>query len=204
MNLQESIKFGFNHSYFVLSRLYHEIFNENEKAFETAKEGSKNNGKYSKCLYGYFLSHGIGTKKEFKRGVQMILESEVSDFYERFATDIGLYFIDLSKEKVDEKEECENEAFKWFEKAFNIQKTNATINNYGICFLKGIGVKKNIEKAIEIFTYGISQNNPNSLYHLAFIYEEIDPKKSLELYKKSSELGNMDARARYALRISNT
>ena len=77
--------------------------------------------------------------------------------------------------------------------------SNAFQKTYSI-----IGVKKNIEKVIEIFTNGISQNNSYSLYHLAFIYEEIDPKKSLELYKKSSELGNMDARAWYALRISPT
>lgn len=35
----------------------------------------------------------------------------------------------------------------WIQKAFMLKQTKATINNYGIYYIKGIGVQQNIEKA---------------------------------------------------------
>ena len=58
-HLKESIRLGFNFSYFSLSRLYYEIYQDYEKAFKTAQEGFKNKEQYSTCLLGYFISHGI-------------------------------------------------------------------------------------------------------------------------------------------------
>ena len=126
----------------------------------------------------------------------MILESHSDDLLFHFATDIGIYYINLNKNNVnkDEEEMNYNEAFKWFEKAFNIRHSKATINNYGICFLMGIGVQKDIEKAKEIFNLGVNIEDPNSMYHMGFILENTDPIKSFDLYKKAANKGNLFAK----------
>ena len=154
---QKSIEGGFNLSYFTLSRLFYEVFKDEKQAFETAKKGAEKDEKYSKCLFGYFIAHGIGTKKDFKKGVQLILESNATDFYEFFSTDIGIYYANLykeekqkSKSKIDDENSYGKKAFEFFEKSFNRNKTKAAINNYAICFLEGIGVEKNVEKSKEL------------------------------------------------------
>ncbi|KAK8889286.1 hypothetical protein M9Y10_034032 [Tritrichomonas musculus] len=182
-HLKESIKLGYNASYFSLSLLYFDIFKDKEKAYKTAQEGASKNEKYSICLFGYFIAHGIGTNKDFNKGVSIILSSNACDFYENFATDIGIYYhSQLNKD--------ENEIFKWFEKAFFRMKTKATINNYAICFIEGIGVDKNIEKAKEIFKIGVDKNDSNSLYYYGLLLEDTDQKESLKYYKLSADQGD--------------
>lgn len=78
-----------------------------------------------------------------------------------------------------------------------MKKRRASINNYGICFFKGIHVKKDFVKAQKIFNEGVEKNDPNSMYHLAYILEKIDSVKSLFYYKKAAELGSIDAHNRY-------
>lgn len=94
-----------------------------------------------------------------------MLNSNAVNFYEIFSTDFGIYFFNNGEEE---------KAFSWFKKAFNIKHTKATINNLGICFMKGIGVHKNVNKAKQIFQLGVSINDKNSMYHLNFILEEND------------------------------
>ena len=93
-----------------------------------------------------------------------MLESGAEDYYKKFSTEITLYFLRV----VGDNEQ----AFKWFEKAFDLSKTKASINNYALCFLNGIGVIKNIEKTKEIFKIGSDQGDSNCKYHLNFILEE--------------------------------
>lgn len=54
-----------------------------------------------------------------------------------------------------QKEQNKTEAFHLFERAFKFKETKA-INKYGVCFFIGFGVDKNIEKAMEIFTFNVS------------------------------------------------
>ena len=61
--LDQSIKQGFVLSYFSKARLLHEVFGQDESAFQVAKEGSEKGDKYSTCLIGYFIMRGIGIKK---------------------------------------------------------------------------------------------------------------------------------------------
>ena len=96
------------------SRLCYEVFHENEIAFQSAKEGADKGDKYSKCILGYFISKGIGTKKDLKTGVSIILNSEAKDYIDNFATTIGIYYSKIEKD--------EKKAFYWFEKAFNLKK----------------------------------------------------------------------------------
>ena len=88
--------------------------------------------------------------------------------------------------------------FKWFEKAFKLNQTKATINNYGVCLMKGIGVDKNIEKAKEVFKIGVKKNDTNSMYHLASILEETDQQESLKYYKKAADEGHSRSQYKYA------
>lgn len=118
-----------------------------------------------------------------------MLESGAEDLYKNFATEIGLYFLESEKDFQN--------AFKWFENAYLIKKTKITINNYGLYFLKGIYVTESIEKAREIFTEGEKLGDSNSVYHLAFTYENVDLKNSIIYYKKADDLGNLDAKMRY-------
>lgn len=187
--LNESIQQGFNLSYFTLARLLHEIYKEDDEAFHIAMEGSNKGNKYSKFLLGYFIAHGIGVKKDFQKGISIILESGAKDYYNRFATDIGIYYCHLS-----ETNQCKEEAFKWFEIAYEMKKTNATVNNYGLCFLLGIHVDQNIEKAKEIFIDGANKGFVSSMYHLAFIYEKTDKQKSHDYYRKAANQGHIDSK----------
>lgn len=158
-HLKFACKNGFDLSYFLLSRLSHEYFKEDSYAYEIAQEGASKNEKYSKSLLGHFIAHGIGTKKDFQRGISTMLESGADDFNEIFSTDIGIYYINkIEEEKEKEKkEEMRRKAFECFEKAFNANQTRATINNYGLCFMLGIGTEKNMKKAKEIFLIGLSK-----------------------------------------------
>ena len=72
----------------------------------------------------------------------MILESGVKEVYQMFSTEIGLYYIDKSRQANDNDNEINFlKAFKYFERAYKIKKSFATINNYD----------KDIKKARDIF-----------------------------------------------------
>ncbi|KAK8837968.1 hypothetical protein M9Y10_035912 [Tritrichomonas musculus] len=197
-HLKFACKNGFDLSYFLLSRLSHEYFKEDSYAYEIAKEGAIKKEKYSKSLLGHFITHGIGTKKDFQRGISTMLESGADDFNEIFSTDIGIYYINKIEEEKEKKEEMRRKAFECFEKAFNANQTRATINNYGLCFMLGIGTEKNMKKAKEIFLICAYQNDSNSMYHIGFILEETDPEKSLFYYKQAAECGSTHAQLEYA------
>lgn len=85
-----------------------------------------------------------------------------------------------------------------------MKQTRATINNYGTCFLQGIGVEKNKEKAKEIFQIGVSQNDLNSIYKMGIILMDTDPTNSLKFFKQSAEGGCIQAQKIYARIISKT
>lgn len=187
--LFKSIDLGFHLSHFLLARILHEFYNEDERAFNIAQNGSKLKEKYSQCLVGHFISRGIGTKKEFNRGVENMLNSGCQDYYERFANDIGIYYLN--------KKDDEN-AFKWIKKAFDNYISEATVNNAGLLYLNGIGVDKNVEKAEEIFNIGIKKGYSTSFYHLGFILigkNQLD--NGLKFLKTASDKGNKLAKASY-------
>lgn len=83
----------------------------------------------------------------------------------------------MSVEKNQSKEEIaqyKEKAIDFFEKAYKINKTKTTINNLGICYMKGIGVSEDLEKAKEIFTLGVSKGDSNSKYHLDYILKQLN------------------------------
>ena len=118
-----------------------------------------------------------------------MLESGIEDYYRLAATDIGLYFLELSKEE-DQNKKNSAKAFEWFEKAYKMKKTSASVNNYALYILNGIFVEPDIEKAKTIFIEGAEKEDPNSMYHLARILEKADTAQSIEYYKCAAKLGH--------------
>lgn len=150
-----------HHLLLIIAFQNHLSVKDHDLAYKIALEGSNCNEKYSKCLLGYFYSHGIGTEKDLIKGASIILDSQADDIIEVFSTEIALHYIELIKKnksiKIEEKEKYKHEAFKWFEKAFIKKRTKASIYNYASCFMKGIGVDKNIEKTNEILRLTVDQ-----------------------------------------------
>lgn len=171
-HLEESIRRGYKESHFLLARVLHEFFHDDKRAFEIASEGCKMGDKYSTCLLGFYVARGIGTVKNRQKGVSLMLESGASDLYEEFSTDIGIYYIKLAESHAHDDDTAllyKQKAFEFFQKAFIRNKTRATISNYGLCYLLGMGVSKNLIKAKEIFQLG----DANCRHHLHFIHEEL-------------------------------
>ena len=65
----------------------------------------------------------------------------------------------------------------------------ASINTLGLCYLNGIGVKQDKEKALESFHKSASKNYAYAYNNLGHYYEDIDYNKSIEFYKISANLG---------------
>lgn len=118
-----------------------------------------------------------------------MLQSGAFDYYERFATDIGIFFINKKNDQ---------NAFKWFKRAFEMNISEATVNNLGIMYMNGIGVEKDFGKAEELFTIGIEKGFSSSYYHLAFIFlEKKQNKMALKYFKNAADKGNNHARNSY-------
>lgn len=73
----------------------------------------------------YFISNGIDTKKNRWKG-------GTENNFTIFATDISLCSFDLAndEEKRDERDSNCERAFEWFEEAYLLKKTRATIKNF--------------------------------------------------------------------------
>ena len=201
-HLEKAASQGFSLSCFLLARLLHEHFKEDERAVQSAREGAERGDKFSQCILGHFIARGIGTKKNRQEGVRLMLESGIEDYCKLAATDIGLYFLELSKEE-DQNKENSAKAFEWFEEAYKMKKTSASVNNYALCFLNGIFVERDIEKAKAIFTEGAEKGDPVSMYHLAHILETSDTVQSIEYYKRAAQLGHEESQACYSSMIKN-
>lgn len=75
----------------------------------------------------------------------------------------------------------------------------ASINTLGLCYLNGIGIKKDINKALELFLEASNKDYAYAYNNLAKYYEDKDYNKSLEYYKKSANLGESYACNKLAL-----
>lgn len=73
----------------------------------------------------------------------------------------------------------------------------------GYVYESGIGVKKDLGKALKFYSAGVMDGDARAMNNLATMYEEgigvaIDLKRALELYALSAKLGNEDGVANYA------
>lgn len=85
-------------------------------------------------------------------------------------------------------------AFKYFDMAWKNGNSDSR-NNLAILYQNGYGVKKNLEKAIELFELSAKENDDFALNRLGMIYltEKKDGQKAKYYFEKSSLLGNSDS-----------
>ncbi len=73
-------------------------------------------------------------------------------------------------------------------------ETPLSYSNLGYCYMNGINVDKNINKAVELYKKGIELGDSHSMNRLGNYYRNIENyEKAIELYNKSIELGNYKA-----------
>lgn len=85
------------------------------------------------------------------------------------------------------------EAIKWYEMAAEHNDPNA-MNNLGLMYKNGEGVKQEYKKAISLLKQSSNLNNKYALSNLAYMHlfgqgTEKNPNKAIELYIKSGEAG---------------
>jgi TPR repeat protein len=89
------------------------------------------------------------------------------------------------------------EAAKWYEKAVNLGDLDG-MNNLGLLFETGSGVVKDEKRAVELFEKASKEGNAGATANLGRAYENgigglsADNRKSLALYKQSSDAGDPD------------
>ena len=80
-----------------------------------------------------------------------------------------------------------------------VEKGNGdAMYNLGRCYKKGLGVPKNIQKAIELYERAVELGNAAAMNNLGYCYNNgegvtKDLEKAIELYERAAELGNARA-----------
>lgn len=106
-------------------------------------------------------------------------------FYSKLAEGMEFY----QKGTYAFQEQNFEKAKEYFTKAIELGNLTA-VNNLAVMYTEGIGVPKDLKKAIELYEYGVSQEDPNSYYNLARIYQlNGDYEKALELLEKTVDKG---------------
>lgn len=71
------------------------------------------------------------------------------------------------------------------------------MNNLGVCYLTGDGVKTDVKQAVKYFDKAVKQGDDYAMVNLADCYSigngvKRNDKKAFELYKKAADMGNID------------
>lgn len=83
----------------------------------------------------------------------------------------------------------EKQALFWYRKSCNAGCPDG-LNEMGSIYQWGaLGVEKNIEEAIRLYTEAAQQGHANAQNNLACLYEDDDPKEALRYYKMAAENG---------------
>lgn len=72
------------------------------------------------------------------------------------------------------------------------------ISSLGVCYAKGMGVKKDTKKAFQLFQRAAEMGNPTDICNLGVCYKKgtgvaVDHKKAAELYQKAADMGDAAA-----------
>ena len=71
--------------------------------------------------------------------------------------------------------------------------------NLGVCYMSGIGVKKDLKKGIKLYERAAEKGITSAMYNLASCYingvgVKKDPQKGMELLERAAELGDGGAK----------
>lgn len=184
-------------------------FLENEEKIDTREEfeyiiemEEKNPEVYfSKGLCYYILNRIFDAEEEFQKSKEIamsnymlgelskISKSESISFYQK-AADMGLKqaFVSIGILYFDKKEY--DNALKTFLK---IPEYDEAQYHLGELYLKGLGVTKNPQKALDYFKQSSMQGNPKALFEMAKMMIKSNNKHGIEILKESAKRMNPNA-----------
>ncbi|CAI2171836.1 15912_t:CDS:2 [Funneliformis geosporum] len=159
-----------------------------EKAFSLFINASEKDHILSHCYVGLCYQYGHGTTKNEKLAFKYY-ELAAKKGFAAGQSQIG-YFYD---QEIGVKINLQM-AIHWYKNAGN----SIAIHNLGICYGNGFGVKKDYNKAFELFKQSAKKKDSDGLAMLGYCYyngigTNIDKYKAFNLYNRAADLGNMIA-----------
>ncbi len=124
-----------------------------------------------------------------------------NDLFEKALNNDVDALLELGKIYYDGKsgEEDMDKAFVFYQKAFELEPENLkAINRLANCYYYGIGTKKNIERALELYRNAANSGNRNAQYNLASALEEMCDPECICWYEKLCENGDSDCAVKLA------
>lgn len=173
-----------------LARAYYAA-EDYEKSINFVRKALDSGSKGALELLAYHYYYGEGTKKNLKKAMSLFQKSSDLGFIDSTITlaDIFAYGDDGIKKN-------EKKAFELMKKAENQGFSLDVVNYLGAAYIHGIGVPRDINKAIYYLEIAEKNDDPHAPLNLGFIYQVgdaetgIDYEKAYKYYKRSSELGN--------------
>ena len=205
-------------AYYNLGNLYKlgiNIQQNYEISFNYFLESSKKNNFKAQNMLGYYYEHGIFVIQDYKKAIEYYnLSSNLN--YDIAQFNLGKLYL---KGKGIEKNI--NESILLFEKSvkqgnkyslmylnkLSKKKYLQATNILGNIYENGIGVKKNINRAIYYYSFASDLGNDNSKHSLSMIFLKNNNfkniEKGFELLKSSAKHGNMKSQIELSLIYKN-
>ncbi|RXJ86190.1 tetratricopeptide repeat protein [Arcobacter sp. CECT 8985] len=192
-NYLKAVELGNYGMYYNLAWLYYKEKGNNDpiirldykEAKKYLEEGVKHNSRKCMNLLGVFYKKGLGVKKDMEKAVQYFKPIAK---YEKYA---GYHLA-----KYYENKKMYKKAAKYFEYSAKQGKASSQIE-LGILYEKGLGVPKDVEKAILYYQDAYANKNDTedkdvAAYNIGLVYEygkaeyKKDYKKAIKWYKRSN------------------
>lgn len=183
---EQAAKDGYDAGYYYLAWLYYSdketkdtkfIRIDYKEALKYLKKGAQKGHSNSINLLGLFYEKGYGVKKDIQQAIAYY--KQVANYNTYAAFHLGRYYRDNKEYK---------KAIKYFEISSRSNKSNALVE-LGIIYESGLGVDKDINKAIKYYEKAYSNTKDKSAsYNIALIYhygkgrQKIDLKKAKQWY----------------------
>lgn len=170
-------------------RGYGELKRNVAKATEWCKRAADQGNAQAKYYLALFYKHGIGLTQDVKRAEELFKEV-AGKGYSKFNMGVcypGIKGYAKSKTK-------EISAIGFYEYAANQGHPEAQYN-LGVCYMSGIDVPKDTEKAKEFFKLAVMRGHAQSYYYLGEIHENLrELNLARECYEKAALQGLLAAR----------
>jgi TPR repeat protein len=164
------------------------------KAFNIYQNAASSGNSKALNMLGFMNEFGLGRQSDYEQAIELYMEAGEKGCSDGF-NNIGRIY-ENGNEAIDIDHKS---AYSYYMKAANLGNVDA-MTNLGILYEKGLGVSKNIEKAINWLKKAIDlEENARAMNALGSIFYygsddiDIDYSEALKLFRKASEQGNVDA-----------
>lgn len=181
-------------SQFILAEKYfygdEEYFEEDDdSAFYWYEKSATQGHVKAECMLGVCYCKGYGVEQNQDKAVEYFTKAANNGDDDAMVHLAHILFLDNWKDSLDNA----TKAIEYLESACKELNYDA-IYALAVCYIKGAGVEKNIDKAIELFEELDFHEEPFGAFELAKLYEQGElVERNLELalhwYKRSAELG---------------